>query len=96
MKSDKPNKFQTSVFDFIVDISSSMSDDLPKMKVKLVELVTKITNITNNWEIKITPFSTNPLPTKSFDSDNDQLTEVSKYIDKLAVESSTALYNTMH
>ena len=96
MKSDKPNIFQSSVFDFIVDISDSMRYDLSRMKVKLVELITKIVDISDNWEIKVTPFSNYILPTTPFYSDRDDIKAISKYIDNLYTISSTALYQAMH
>ncbi len=97
MKSDKPNNFQSSVFDFIIDISGSMSHDLPKVQVKLVELISRIIGVTNNWEIKITPFSDYSYPTTSFSSSKkSDIDGISAYVNKLDTVSGTALYKTMH
>ena len=95
MKSDKPNSFQSSVFDFILDVSSSMSNDLPKIKVKLNELITRIVDITDNCELKITPFSTSIFPTAKFYCNKYNTKDISNYINNLKTVSSTGLYNAM-
>ena len=95
MKSDKPNIFQSSVFDFIIDLSGSMDGKLQEIKEELNELITKIFNITNNCEIKITPFSTSVLPTKEFSCKKNTVQDITKYINGFETYKLTALYDAM-
>lgn len=95
VKADKPNVFQSSVFDFIVDVSGSMSNDLPKIKVKLMELITKIITDTKQWTVKIIPFSDNIEPTGIFTSDSNDINSITKFVYSLKTLDGTALYSAM-
>ncbi len=96
LKADKPNQFQSTNFNFIVDVSGSMSKEMTDMKNKLVDLVAKAIEGTNNWTVSITPFDTISRDTVSFSSARSNLASITSYIKSLKVGDYTALYNTMH
>ncbi len=95
MRSDKPNNFQSSTFDFIVDVSTSMTHELPPIKREMKEIITKLIEITDDWTINITPFSHEVFPTQVFSSNSNYVQEVHSAISKLEVEFSTELYLAM-
>ena len=72
-----------------------MSNDLPKVKVKLMELITKIIADTKQWTVKITPFSDNIEPAGIFTNNANDINSINNFIYSLKTTGSTALYSAM-
>ena len=95
MKSDKPNIFQHTNYNFIVDLSSSMSSSLTGIKNELVQLISKLITNTSQWTINITTFSSSVHLTNSFDNSHSSLESIENYINSFRSEGNTALYAAM-
>lgn len=79
----------------LLDISSSMSYFMETYIAKVKNVITKIVQSTEKWQIDLTTFHTES-KTSSFNSEKHNLESIIKFLGLLRSDGCTKLYGTMH
>ena len=79
----------------LIDLSESMENCMWTCMKKVKNVITKIVQSAEHWQIDLTPFNTKST-TSSFNSDEDSLESIIKFLYNLESRGCTKLYGTMH